>query len=362
MYNSIEELLQSVPYSPKEMFDIISKNGYIGQERAKKAVCLMAYRHLNRLRKIYLMGIPSDRLPSKENILLIGPTGCGKTYLIELLFQKVLRIPTVVIDITNFSETGYVGEDANSMLTRLIHAAGGDIGLASMGIVCIDEFDKIASGQNSAVFSGAGTTKDVTGIGVQRELLKMLESGMVDVPRNLSHSSYGERITFDTSHVTFIACGAFSGFRQVMNARERNIGFGKGKELLSTGIAVSITQEEVDKAIHFEAYGIMPELMGRFARIVPFDALSPDDLKRILHENTLSKYIQELALDGITLQIEPKVSEIIVEKCIERETGARGLKSYIVEFLEEACFEAYSGAYRQMRIYAQGDAIAWDVS
>jgi ATP-dependent Clp protease ATP-binding subunit ClpX len=361
MSDKLLEILQTSRQTPQEMVNIINQHGYIGQERAKRAVALMAYRHLSRLRKIYLHGIEREKLPTKENLLLMGPTGCGKTYLIELLFQKVLSLPTVIVDITNFSETGYVGQDVNSILTRLIHAAEGEGALAMAGIVCLDEFDKIASGKNTAVFSGAGTTKDVTGIGVQRELLKMLEAGEIDVPWSITHSTYGDRVTFNTVNVAFIACGAFSGFRYVMNSRENNIGFGKENKQRPTGIAVSLTQEEVEKAVNFEAYGIMPELMGRFARIVPFEALSRVDLKRILYESTLIKYQQELLMDGISLSITDEVYEVIVDKCLERETGARGLKSYIVEYLEDACFEAYSGAYRSITLQVKDGNIVWEI-
>ncbi|MEO1655812.1 MAG: AAA family ATPase, partial [Bacteroidota bacterium] len=277
-------------------------------------------------------------MPKKENYLLLGPTGCGKTYLVELLFGKILEIPSVVVDITNFSETGYVGQDVPSILTRLIHAAEGDIFLASFGIICLDEFDKIATSANSTVFSGAGTTKDVTGIGVQRELLKMLESSDIDVPMNISHSTYGERVTFNTSQVSFVACGAFSGFRDVIKAQDKNIGFNRSASLSPTGISVSLSREEVEKTVNFEAYGLMPELVGRFARIIPFNALNRDVLKRILHENTVVKYRHELLLDGIRLEMDDQVYDLIIDKSLEKETGARGLKSYIVEYLEDACF------------------------
>lgn len=355
-------LLQMPLQSPREMLEIINQNGYIGQETAKKAVCLMAYRHLNRMRKVYLEGIPREKLPPKENYLLMGPTGCGKTFLIELLFQKILKIPTVIIDITSFSETGYVGQDVPTIITRLIHAADGDLYLASIGIVCIDEFDKIASGKNSAVFSGAGTTKDVTGIGVQRELLKMLESAEVDAPYDISHSTYGARTTFPTQNVAFIACGAFSGFRQVLAMREQNIGFGKSKsETDNMSISASLNREELEKAVNFEAYGLMPELVGRFARIIPFNSLSREDLSRILHENTIIKYQDELALDGISLTVNASVYDLIVDKTLARETGARGLKSYLVEYLEEACFEVYSSHKKSIYIDTHHEEIIWRV-
>lgn len=355
----LESILLKSQYTPKEMYDVLNSHGYIGQERAKKAVCLMAYRHLNRLVKQFVSGIPREHLPGKENYLLIGPTGSGKTFLVELLFQSILEIPTVIVDITNFSETGYVGQDVPTILTRLIHAAEDNIQLASIGIVCIDEFDKISAGQNSAVFAGAGTTKDVTGIGVQRELLKMLESSDVTVPLSYSHSTYGDYVTFNTSNVTFMACGAFSGFRQILKSKEQNIGFGKQHEGVKMGISVALSRDEVEKVVNFEAYGIMPELMGRFARIMLFDALSREDLRRILHENAIVKYKYELMLDGINLSIDESVYDLIIDKCIERETGARAIKSYLVEYLEDACFDVYSSDKKQIRLFVENSQIVW---
>ena len=360
MLLAVENMIIDTYRTPRQMVDLLAAYGYIGQERAKKAVCLMAYRHLNRLKKIYLDNISRQELPAKENYLLMGPTGCGKTYLIELLFQRILKIPTVIVDVTNFSETGYVGQDVNTILTRLIHVAE-ESWQASFGIVCLDEFDKLASGQNNAVFSGAGTTKDVTGAGVQRELLKMFEASEVDVPYDISHSTYSERITFNTENVPFIACGAFSGFKNMLYAKEQNIGFGRTKSGQKCGISTGFTKDDIEKAVNFEAYGLMPELMGRFTRIVPFDSLSAKNLKQILHKNTIEKYRKELKLDDIELRIEDSVYDLIVEKSIEKETGARGLKSYIVEYLEDACFEAYSSDCKLIRLFTKAQNIQWEL-
>src|SRR4051794_1557017 len=264
--------------SPKTIFDKLEELGYRGQSEARRAVSLMAYRHVRRIKRVYLDGAKRDQLLPKSNTLLIGPTGCGKTYLVELLFQQILRLPTVIIDITTYSETGYVGQDPSTILTRLLHAADDNPLLASIGIVCLDEFDKIASGQNNAVFAGAGTTKDVTGMGVQRELLKMLESSEVVVPLELTHSTYGDHIVLSTADISFVAAGAFSGFHQVARSRASRdrIGFGRDAapgSAAGDGIAVSFTSDEVERLANFQAFGFLPELLARFTRFVPFEAL-----------------------------------------------------------------------------------------
>ena len=185
--------VRSIPLlTPREITAIIREAGYVGQDRAVTAVSLMAYRHVSRLRKMHLEGISRDLLPDKTNLLLIGPTGCGKTHLVELLFQHILHLPTVIVDLTGYSETGYVGQEVTSILTRLLYAADLNQVASAVGVVCLDEFDKVASGQNNAVFAGAGSTKDVSGLGVQRELLKMLEAAEISV-QTISHTPSTER-------------------------------------------------------------------------------------------------------------------------------------------------------------------------
>src|SRR5262245_49694952 len=293
--------------APRRIFTRLEELGYRGQDEARRAVSLMAYRHVRRIKRIYLDGARRDQLLPKQNVLLMGPTGSGKTHLVELLFQHILRLPTIVVDITSYSETGYVGQDANSIITRLLHAADDNPLLASIGIICLDEFDKLASGQNNAIFAGAGTTKDVTGMGVQRELLKMLESGEVVVPVELTHSSYGDHIVMSTADIAFLAAGAFSGFQQVARRRSSDgrIGFerkGRGQGGAGHGgggtssaerIAVTLTAEEVDSVANFQAYGFLPELMARFTRVVPFEALSPETLKDILRAGVIDRLVRE---------------------------------------------------------------------
>src|SRR4051812_2247678 len=303
---------------PKKIFTKLEEAGYRGQDEARRAVSLMAYRHLKRIKRIYLDGAKREHVLPKSNFLLIGPTGCGKTHLVELLFQNILRLPTVIVDITTYSETGYVGQDPNTIITRLLHAADDNPLLASIGIICLDEFDKIASGQNNAIFAGAGTTKDVTGMGVQRELLKMFEAGEVVVPLELTHSTYGDHVVMSTADIAFIAAGAFSGFQQVCKRRGATdrIGFGRGKSNGAPGgptdaIAVTFRPEEVENIANFQAYGFLPELMARFSRIVPFEALDIGTLRSILRGNVIDRLTREFEEEGIRLVIPDPVLDHI---------------------------------------------------
>ncbi len=333
---------------PRKIFAKLEELGYRGQDDARRAASLMAYRHVRRIKRIYLDGAKREDVLPKANYLFIGPTGCGKTHLVELLFQHILRLPTVIVDITTYSETGYVGQDSNTIITRLLHASDDNPLLASIGIICLDEFDKIASGQNNAIFAGAGTTKDVTGMGVQRELLKMLEAGEVVVPLELTHSTYGDHLVMSTADIAFIAAGAFSGFAQVARRRgSADMGFGrKGARPLSKdgidSIAVSFTPEEVENVANFQAYGFLPELMARFTRFVPFQALDAGTLKNILRSSVLERLTREFEDEGFKLHVGDEVMDHIVADSMKRETGARGLVAILTRHLEEAAFNAFA--------------------
>jgi ATP-dependent Clp protease ATP-binding subunit ClpX len=341
--------------APAAMFKALHDHGYRGQDEARRALCLMAYRHLRRIKRIYLDGIDRAELPRKSNYLLVGPTGAGKTFLVETLFGKLLKLPTALVDITTYSETGYVGQDPSTILTRLLHAADENPMLASIGIVCLDEFDKIASGQNNAIFAGAGTTKDVTGMGVQRELLKMLEASEVVVPLELSHSSYADNVVLSTADIAFIAAGAFSGFQQIAHRRAMRdqIGFGRDQAAAAgdaEAIAVGFSAEQVESVANFQAYGFLPELIARFTRAVPFRALDAATLKDILRADVVARTAKEFALEGLALEIEEEVLDHIVAESLRRETGARGLSSTLTRQLEDVAFASFgeeqSGAVR----------------
>lgn len=332
--------------SPRDLYAELEGLGYRGQEVGRRALCLMAYRHIRRIKQLYIEGAERGNLATKSNYLLVGPTGCGKTHLIELLFGKLLKLPTALVDITTYSETGYVGQDPCTILTRLLHAADENPMLASIGIVCLDEFDKVASGQNNAIFAGAGTTKDVTGMGVQRELLKMLESSEVVVPLELTHSTYGDHVVMSTADIAFVAAGAFSGFQQVAHLRGSFGRIGFGREGVSSGaspdvIATRFTAEDVESVANFQAYGFLPELIARFTRVIPFDALNRETLVDILSTDVVDRMNAEFDTEGFELRVEPEVLDHVVEVALKRETGARGLAQALTRHLEEVAFEAF---------------------
>jgi ATP-dependent Clp protease ATP-binding subunit ClpX len=340
-------LLREIPdLGPKQIDAQLEALGYRGQEPSRKALCLMAYRHVRRVKRLYLEGVPREQVLPKANYLCVGPTGCGKTFLVELLFQHILKLPTAVVDITTYSETGYVGQDPNTILTRLLHAADESPLLASVGIVCLDEFDKIASGQNNAVFAGAGTTKDVTGMGVQRELLKMLETSEIVVPLEITHSSYAEHVIMPTADIAFIACGAFSGFQQICRRRGAGgIGFGKGakvRRLADDTIAYTLEPADVENVANFQSYGFLPELIARFTRVVPFQPLDAGTLKAILQNSVIDQLVTEFADEGYTLEVEDAVLDHIVRESVKRETGARGLAAVLTRHLEDAAYQAFA--------------------
>jgi len=358
--------VRSIPVMlPKEIEAHVSTCGYVGQQKALRAIALAAYRHVSRLRRIWLEGARREELPPKTTMLFVGPTGCGKTYLVEILFRDILRLPTVVVDMTGFSETGYVGQDVNSILTRLLYAADMSLAYAAIGIVCLDEFDKLASGQNSAVFSGAGTTKDVSGLGVQRELLKMLESIEIPVPLEYTHSDYAPKAVMTTQDVGFIACGAFSGLKGMIEEKgDEHIGFGRSPMSgQQERIAVNYTEDDVMLARNFMSYGFLPELIGRFRRIVPFSSLTREQLSSILRSTLLVQYTREFQLEGKELVVSENVLERVVEESLRKETGARALEASLMRYLEEAAFEAFSEpeAHR-VSLSVREDRIVHDVT
>lgn len=343
-----QEFFKKLPLiPPKQAFHLLEKRGYRGQEAGRKSLCLSAYRHVRRIKQIYLEKVPRELLPPKNNILILGPTGCGKTHLVELLFQHILKLPTVIIDITGFSETGYIGEDTRTILTRLLLCTNGNPKIASVGVVCLDEFDKLASSQNSLRFDGQGTTKDVSGYGVQRELLKMLEASNMEVPADFDNSIYSTKQTLFTGDIAFLACGAFSGIKLAMASWNKvpQIGFQNAASAPEAeGIAYRLSEDEANDISNFHRYGFMPELVARFSRIVPMAPLEKETLKSILIDNVVKKFQIEFRTEGLELEIDEGVLDTIVEASYERQTGARGLGTMLTKIVEDAAFEYFCGA------------------
>ena len=329
--------------SPRELYDRLDDMGYVGQEDARRSLCLMAYRHVRRLKDIFLEKVPADMAPPKSTVLMIGPTGTGKTHMVELLFERIMKIPVVSVDMTCFTETGYMGRSVGEFTSELLDKAKGNRVWAMMGICIMDEFDKLAGASSNARFAGQGTTKDVSGFGVQRELLKMIEGGAYPATRDgLSPSgTYGAPL--HTRHVGFVACGAFSGIKEIA-VRERGgtFGFTPGCKPDDTGgVAYQLDDQDVASVEVFQRYGFLPELIGRFNSIVRFSPLGAGELREILTRNVLPGFGQEFRREGLELSVPQDVMDSIVDNAVMRKTGARGLSLQVTQFVENMAFERF---------------------
>ena len=330
--------------SPVEIEQRLLDVGYRGQQVARRAGSVLAYRHVMRLRRRFMEKRPMDALPTREHYLFLGSTGSGKTYLTELLFREIIKVPTLVADMTRFSETGYVGDDVQMLVSHLFELADKDRGWASCGVICVDEFDKLASSRSSTRFAGEGTTKDVSGFGVQRGLLTLLSGKYTTFPADFGYSGHGAQLTMPLDNMLFIACGAFSGLKGLADVTGSNasVGFGQSsKSEVDDAIAMKVGNTLLENTTVFSQYGMLPELIGRFSRLVPFQPLDEATLRDILDDTLLDQYHREFADENVELIIDDEVLGEIVTTAIRRETGARGLRASLVPHLEEAAFETF---------------------
>jgi ATP-dependent Clp protease ATP-binding subunit ClpX len=325
--------IENLP-KPREIYDVLNEY-VVGQEQAKRSLSVAVYNHYKRVQM--MQSDENDIELQKSNILLLGPTGCGKTLLAQTL-AKILNVPFAIADATALTEAGYVGEDVENILLKLIQAADYDVKKAETGIIYIDEVDKIArKADNPSI------TRDVSGEGVQQALLKILEGTTASVPpqggRKHPHQEF---LSIDTTNVLFICGGAFAQLDKVIERRigHQGVGFGaaiQSKDQRDTGeIFEHCLPEDLIQ------YGLIPEFIGRLPVMSAIHQLSRDELMQILTEprNALVKQFQRFfQFDGIELVFGEEALHSIADKALERETGARGLRSIIEEVLLEVQFE-----------------------
>ena len=325
--------------TPREIDEALSQY-VIGQEEAKKVLSVAVYNHYKRINENGDIRLSDDDVElTKSNIVMIGPTGSGKTLLAQTL-ARILNVPFAIADATALTEAGYVGEDVENILLKLIQAADYDIEKAQKGIIYVDEIDKISrKGDNPSI------TRDVSGEGVQQALLKILEGTVANVPpqggRKHPHQDF---LQFDTTNVLFICGGAFDGLDKVIRRRmgDKVIGFNQDNEIKQVEDDKILTKVQPEDLLK---YGLIPEFVGRLPVVVTLEQLTEDALVDIISKprNALIKqYKKLLAIDDVELEIEDEAVRAIARKALERKTGARGLRSIMEGLMQDVMYEVPS--------------------